>query len=72
MFSVKIPFSITSINVRGIQNLVKRKAMFLFCKNRDSQFIFLQETHSSVNDAMFWGNQWGEKIVFSHGTTRFV
>ncbi len=60
MFSVKIPFSITSLNVRGLQNLVKRKAMFLFCKNWDSHFIFLQETHSSEC----------EKIVFSHGTTR--
>lgn len=43
--------------------------MFLFCKNRGSQFIFLQETHSSLNDVIFWGNQWGEQIVFSHGTT---
>lgn len=34
MFPVKLTFSLLPLNVRGIQNKVKRKAMFLFCKSR--------------------------------------
>lgn len=32
--------------------------------------IFLQETHSNESDEKFWSNQWGDKILFSHGTSR--
>ena len=31
----------------------------------DSDIIFLQETHSFVDDEKFWKNQWGEQIWFS-------
>lgn len=69
MFPVKLPLSFLSLNVRGIQNKVKRKAMFLYCKGSGSHCIFLQETHSVVNDVAFWSSQWGEKILFSHGSS---
>lgn len=69
MFPVKLPFSLLSLNVRGIQNKVKRKAMFLFCKGTGSHCIFLQETHSIVADATFWSSQWGDKVLLSHGSS---
>lgn len=68
MFNVKISFG--SLNVRGLKELVKRKALFLFCKGQKSHCFFLQETHSSEADASFWLNQWGGKILFSHGSSR--
>lgn len=69
MFPVKLPFALTLLNVRGIQDKVKRKVMFLFCKGTGSHFIFLQETHSTINDVVFWSNQWGDKVIFSHGSS---
>lgn len=69
MFPVKLPFSLLSLNVRGIQDKVKRKAMFLFCKGTGSHCIFLQETHSTVTDAAFWSSQWGDKLSLSHGSS---
>uniref|UniRef100_A0A3Q2QH20 exodeoxyribonuclease III n=1 Tax=Fundulus heteroclitus TaxID=8078 RepID=A0A3Q2QH20_FUNHE len=61
--------SFVSINVRGLKNIVKRKAFFLFCKEQQANFFFLQETHSETTDGKFWKQQWGDEILFSHGTS---
>lgn len=68
MLNVNICFG--SLNVRGLRESVKRKALFLYCKGKKSNCIFLQETHSADSDVSFWSNQWGSKILFSHGSTR--
>ena len=68
MENVNISFG--SLNVRGLKDIVKRKALFLFCKGQRSQCLFLQETHSADVDATFWTNQWGDRILFSHGSNR--
>lgn len=49
---------------------MKRKAIFLFCKGRKAHCTFLQETHVSAADCSFWSNQWGDKILFSHGSNK--
>lgn len=51
--------SFMSLNVRGLKNITKRKAIFLFCKDQKSQCVFLQETHSVMTDEKFWKIQWG-------------
>ncbi len=56
MFNCSI--SLASLNVRGLKDLVKRKALFLFCKGRKPHCLLLQETHSSEVDTKFWANQW--------------
>lgn len=61
-------FSIMSLNVRGMRDVVKRKAIFLFCKSCETDLIFLQETHSCELDVKFWKNQWGNLIYYSHGS----
>lgn len=30
----------------------------------------MQETHSYEVDTLFWENQWGDNIIFSHGSNR--
>ena len=47
-------------------DMAKRKSFFLFCKGKDVNIIFLQETHSKVEDITFWSKQ----CFFSHGTSR--
>uniref|UniRef100_A0A3B4WDT5 exodeoxyribonuclease III n=1 Tax=Seriola lalandi dorsalis TaxID=1841481 RepID=A0A3B4WDT5_SERLL len=61
--------SFVSINVRGLKNIVKRKAIFLFCKEQQANCFFLQETHSGLADETFWKQQWGDETFFSHGTS---
>lgn len=67
---LKMKMSFGSLNTRGLKEIVKRKALFLFCKGQKSNCFFFQETHSSVADEAFWINQWGDKIFFSHGSNR--
>ena len=38
---------------------------FITMRSVNSDIVFLQETHSSVNDENFWKNQWGEHAWFS-------
>ena len=39
-------FKLVSLNVRGISNFRKRRAIFTCCQKRKADFMFLQETHS--------------------------
>lgn len=62
--------SIVSLNCRGLRNITKRKAIFLYLKRFNADFCFLQECHSVTEDAQFWRSQWGLDLWFSHGTTK--
>lgn len=53
-----------SLNVRGLRDIDKRKALFLFVKQREDQIILFQETHSCDNDLKFWKSQWGDSAFF--------
>ena len=64
MKSVKI----LSLNVRGLRNHVKRRALFLYLKNQKADFYCLQETFSLKEDETPWASERGGKILFSHGT----
>lgn len=68
----KCTISFTSLNVRGLKDLVKRISLFLFCKGRKAHCLLLQETHSSDADVNFWTNMWGDRILFSHVSNRSV
>ncbi len=61
--------SIASLNVRGIRENTKRKALILYFKRSDADIIFCQETHSTDLDVKFWNSQWGNSIYFGHGTS---
>ena len=54
---------------RGLQDHVKRRNFFHYLRVIDCDIIFLQETHSSVNDEKMWKSQWGEHIWFSSGSS---
>lgn len=59
--------NVMSINVRGIRDITKRKAVFL-CKRTEADLILLQETHSGESDTKFWKTEWGNLAHFGHGT----
>ena len=60
-----------SNNVKGIQKSEKRIKIFEYLKNSISPngFIFLQETHSSVDDEKRWCDELNGNLYFSHGKT---
>ena len=56
-----------SINVRGIGNQVKRRA--LFQQHRfNADILIMQETHSHEDIEAIWESEWGGKAIFAHGT----
>ena len=60
-----------SNNVKGIQNKVKRLKIFEYLKDNlgSNGFVFLQETHSSINDEKKWNDDFKGHLFFSHGET---
>lgn len=62
--------SVLSLNVRGIRDLLKRKAFFLFFKKFKCDFYLIQETHASLSDYNFWKSQWGDDLWMSYGSNR--
>ena len=56
--------------MQGVRDMTKRKSFFLFCKGKNANIIFLQETHSKIEDITFGSKQWGDEVYFSHGTSR--
>lgn len=58
-----------SLNVRGLCNFRKRKAVFKWLDNARYDIIFLQETHSSPKLEQIWNREWLGPMFFAHGTT---
>ena len=53
-----------SLNVRGLSNFRKRRAIFTWCRKQKADLIFLQETHSAENCKCEWKKEWGSEIIF--------
>ena len=62
-------FKIISLNVKGISNFKKRRTIYTWCRSRKADIIFLQETHSKKETEIQWKNEWGGKMLFSHGSS---
>ena len=58
-----------SLNVRGLRNANKRRAIFSYLKSQKATIFCLQETYSSIEDEKVWSAEWGGKIFFSHGSS---
>ena len=55
--------------MRGVANAQKRRS--IFDKHRiHSDILILQETHSTQEHESIWANEWGGKIIYSHGTSQ--
>lgn len=64
-----MPLRFISLNVKGISNFKKRRAIFTWCRKRNADITFLQETHSTLQTMLQWKNEWGAKLINSHGSS---
>ena len=55
--------------MRGIVSDKKRRLIFDYHR-KNADLLVLLETHSSPNNESIWTNEWGGKIIFSHGSTQ--
>ena len=63
----KYDISLLSLNVRGLNCTIKRKAIFKWLDFKKNNIIFLQETHSCSEIENQWRKEWKGNIYFSHG-----
>ena len=48
----------------------KRKNFyFTWCRKWNADFLFLQETHSTVENGMSWRHEWGAEIISANGNS---
>lgn len=59
-----------TFNTRGLGDRLKRKVIFSWLQEHQKGITFLQETHSTLKDEKLWCNDWGNQILFSHGTSK--
>ena len=73
MASLKVEhgLKIISMNVRGLKNTKKRRAIFSILKRGNYDIIGLQETHFSKNDQKLLLREWGPNFHISEGTTHY-
>ena len=57
-----------SVNTRGLSNDTKRRALFDYHRF-NADIMVIQETHSYPECENIWQNEWGGRIIYSHGTT---
>ena len=68
MVKVTYDFKIVSLNVRGINNRVKRLGIFDWAKKKNFDIVMLQECYSREDNTSQWEDEWGRKCIFSLGT----
>ena len=62
--------AIASFNVNGLRQILKRKNIFHYLKQKQYDIILLQETHSTSADEKQLICEWGEHILFAQGESR--
>ena len=58
-----------SFNCRGLCDKTKENHIFSWLRHSHAGITLVQETHSTVDDENIWQTEWGNDIIFSHGTS---
>ena len=61
--------ALISLNVKGLSNFKKRRMLYTWCRKKNTDIIFLQETHSTKEVENKWRSEWGAEIIMSHGSS---
>lgn len=69
MVDEQFSFNIVSINARGLNDRKKRRNLFRWLKKNKFDICFVQETYSTKTVENIWKNEWGGRIIFSHGSS---
>jgi len=62
-------YKLLSLNVRGLNSSRKRRQVFRWLHQQQSDIIFVQETYSSPESIKRLETEWGGIIVSSHSSS---
>ena len=65
----EIDIQIYSLNCNGLNDDLKRRAVFDKLKNKGQGIFLLQETHCTTEKEQKWRTEWGNNMFFSNGTS---
>ena len=60
----------SSLNVNGARDVKKRAIVYELIRGKGSDIIFLQETHSNLENEVMWQQEWGGTVVCSHKNSK--
>lgn len=63
------PLRLSSLNINGGCDAMKRASLFDYIMMKSAGVVFLQETHTDVNNQIQWLNEWKGQVILSHGTS---
>ena len=72
MIMASATFNMISLNVRGVNNLSKRKAVLRWLAKGKYDIILLQETHSTLELERVWHDDWSGPKKFSFPTAQAI
>ena len=61
---------VINLNVRSINNNIKKRKVFRFLKKQKADVYLIQESHCQKNKEFLWESEWGNKCYFSNGTSQ--
>ncbi len=53
------------LKIWGLRKIEWGKAILMFCKEQETNWIFLQETHSVKSGEYSWKSHWGDFACFA-------
>ena len=62
-------FNISTLNLNGARDAVKRSMLYELMKVKRSDIMFVQETHSDSSNETEWKREWEGEVVLSHKST---
>ena len=66
--SNNLDLKLLSLNIRGLRDFVRRKAVVNWINKQNADIIFLQETYSTTEIENECRYQWKGDMFFSHGS----
>jgi len=58
-----------TLNINGCRDAVKRFRLFDYIMMKRGSIVFLQETHTDLNNQVQWQSDWKGQVILSHGSS---
>lgn len=62
------PLRLSSLNINGCHDAMKRASLFDYIVMKSAGVVFLQETHTNENNQIQWLTEWKGQAILSHGS----
>ncbi len=63
------PLRLSSLNINGFRDATKRASLFNYIIMKSAGVVFVQETHTDVNNQIQWLSEWKGQAILSHGSS---